>query len=498
MTAPIQSSRGGNLLPLLRRGRQRLVLLIVAFVLPLSAAMLYIQQTHPLYDVTANLLLPAPNSTNARDMRSSRQDRERMATQAELFTSRDLVERAVRKVLNETTKNRSNSPSHSMSDPARPASALVAGRLQAKPIVGTEVLNVRLRWHDAEMGTRLLQAICQEYETFLRGLQRDKFSHLLTTLAKSEQELRDQLDQLEVEYRRVRRESSLIGRPEEGLSLHEKLLQGLGSSLTETRANRIALENRLAALQLLTDRSAIAHANHSRTETELVTASALQPVQIQSDSEPSPRTITIGDGTAPAAFLRAEDRTWGALQILSEVQSKGVENPSKIQEALFQAEVRRQSLVERFGPRHPEVRAVQKEIADWNRRLESVVARAPLTLQRELDAARRQEDRLQLLYDDQLARARDLDQDRLRQMHLQRRIKQLEPLHANVLEQLTQLKVSDALAQQGRIAQTVIQLDRPDASLEPAWPDKRLVGTCGLLVGLLLVSLVLAVPDSRQ
>jgi uncharacterized protein involved in exopolysaccharide biosynthesis len=458
--------------------RKYWVLAIVCTSLLLSA--LYLQQARKLYEIQANLLL----ESNAHGLRfdnreNSRPDAELIATQSEILASRHLLGLAV-EAQHDLVEEKSLHPEELITR--------LREELSVKRLVGTRILNISLRWDDCEQGEAFVQSLLAQYERFLLELNQGGQVEALETLAQTESEIRSELTTLQAQYRALRKESSLVGDGDAGLAPQQRLLAEFGAAYAEVRGRRIGLENRLAAIKEPPTDSNVAGRG---TPSESGLASAATE-STQHDNAVINAGYTSFHRPVPTADLT--ERGWGALQILSGVDLKGLQDPIAIQQELFQAEVRRQELVEKYLENHPEVRAVESQIADLKKRLQTLVERVPLILEREVRASLLQEERLRKLYEEELETVRKLDQHRLEQSHLANEIDQIQILHNSVLTQLSELRLNNRVTTEGAADLRVRILDPPKPSLSPAWPNKKLVLGGGVLMGLLGSSMLVLIP----
>lgn len=447
----------------------------------------YLRYAVQLFDIQANLLL-VPNAHGLRiDDQNARPDAELIATQSEILASRQMLARAV-----EAQDGLIDDASVSLEE----LIDRLSSELSVKRLVGTRILNVSLRWDDREQGQAFVENLLDQYQRFLLELNQGGQVETLKTLAETERQIRGELRTLQEKFRALRKESALVGDGDAGLGPQQTLLAEFGAAYAEVRGRRIGLENRLAAInEQLTDSSIAGMPDVADGE--------LVSMAIESIGRDRP-VINAGHiafkPVVPAADT--SERGWGALQMLNDVDLKGLQDPVAIQQELFQAEVRRQELVEKYLENHPEVRAVESQIADWKQRLQTLVDRAPLALERELRASKLQEDRLRTLYEEELTTARELDQHRLEQADLATEIDQVQTLHNTILTQLTELQLTNRVTAEGAADLRVTILDPPRPGLKPAWPNEKLVLGGGVLMGFLgsfvLVLIPVAGPEHRD
>lgn len=463
---------------LLYRLWHRKVWAFTTIVVCVLASWFYLQRASRQYEIQANLLLqPGAHGLRVGDMQNGRPDAELIATHSEILSSRKMLTRAVESYLALPGAEAGGQDDRDSLASQEVLVQQLEEQLTVKRVVGTRILNVALRWGDREQGTALVEHLFECYQTLLFDLNQGGQVEALGTLAQTERELRGELTNLQQQYRTLRKSSPLIGDIDAGLTPQQTLIDALGSSYAEVRSRRIGLENRLAALE--DERSGVHVARRPQLDaasTELVSTTSLN----------------VGSEEA----LQSE-HGWAALQMLGDIDLKGLQDPIAIQQELFQAEVRRQELIKKYRGKHPDLQAVENQIADWKQRLQTLVDRAPLTMERELRAAKLQEDHLKLLYEQELAAAKELDQHRLEQAHLRDQMEQVQTLHGSILAQLTDLRLNNKVTTEGGADLRVTVLDDARASFKPVWPNEKLVLGGGLLIGLVGSSMLTLIPVRR-
>ncbi|EMI16424.1 exopolysaccharide biosynthesis protein [Rhodopirellula maiorica SM1] len=456
-------------------------LLIIAICVIVSVC--YLQKASRLYEIQANLLLqPGAHGLRIGDTQNGRPNAELIATHSEILASRKLITRAVESYLGR---------GHDASIDKYELTQRLMEELSVKRVVGTRVLNVSLRCADQAQGKALVENLFAQYQQLLYELNQGGQVEALSTLAKTEQELRAELSGLQQRYRDLRASSPLIGDLNAGLAPQQNLLDELGTAYAEVRSRRISLENRLATV---TNEPEAPRLVKQAGQIDQPSATDLVSTIVEDESS----AVRVATHAQPITEDATSERGWGALHMLSQVDLNGLQDPATIQQELFQAEVRRQELVKKYREKHPELQAVDNQIADWKRRLQTLVDRAPLTMERELRAAKLQEDHLKSLYDEELATAKQLDQHRLRQLDLQGQIAQVQTLHDSVMAQLTDLRLNNEVTTEGGADLRVTVLDEPVASIKPVWPNEKLVLGGGMLMGLLGTSVLMLIPVRRR
>ena len=107
----------------------------------------YLKTAKPLYEIQANLLLEPGSRLLGLDKKDIVQrDVEMTATQAEVLSSWHLIGQAIASFQNSVASPLTTEEMH----------LILAEELTVKPIVGTRILNVSLRWDDREQGVSII------------------------------------------------------------------------------------------------------------------------------------------------------------------------------------------------------------------------------------------------------------------------------------------------------------------------------------------------------
>lgn len=437
------------------------------------ASVLYLDRASRLYEVRASLLLqPNAHGLHLGEQHNDRPHTELLATHAEVLAGRMMLARAVDAYI-DTNGER---------DPQELVTRL-ASELRVKRVVGTQILSVTMRSDDPQLGETLVGHLFDQYEDFLEELNQGGQVEALRTLTQTEAEIRGQLDSLQERYRDLRESSPLVGDADVDLALQQRILEDLGTAYLGIRTRRISLENRLVAVQEKLPQMQLTK------NLRLISTTSGDQTSMPLNQPPS---------AADESESMSDDVGWGALQMLTELGINKFQDPVGIQKELFAAEVHRQELVKRFGPKHHELQAVESQITDWKARLQSMVDSAPQTLQREMVASKLQEDHLRSIYEGELSVAKQLDQRRLEQLHLQNQIEQVQSLHASTVTQLASLRLDNKVTTEGGANLRVTILEEPEVGPDAVWPNEKLVLGGGLFMGLLGSTVLALIPLNRR
>jgi uncharacterized protein involved in exopolysaccharide biosynthesis len=206
----------------------------------------------------------------------------------------------------------------------------------------------------------------------------------------------------------------------------------------------------------------------------------------------------VTTASASSSLRTVKRADWNAMQMFGDVNDGTLQERIAIQQQLLEAETRRQQLSGKFLDNHPEVKAVEEQIKRWNERLQSLVDSAPRALELQVQAAKLEEESLRLRYEDELKKARSLDQDRLEQDHLKQQITQVQTIHDSISSQLVELRLNHDVTTEGGADLRITVLDKPQPDLNPVWPEPKLVLGGGLLIGLMGTFLLVLIPVSRS
>lgn len=216
--------------------RERRRMLVLGLAGGIALALLVVLLSTPLYPVSAQVVLERHDVTS-RSTSSGPGDAGSsfVATQAEVMQSHSVIADAVASIPR---------ASHLDEDANPVADALEAVR--ASPVSGTQVVALGYLGPDYSHGVRLLNAIVEAYR---RTLQRNEEASQREKLRAKQAEI-EVLDQeaaaLEAKLTQMRRQNETFGSAEDTAAAQTRLLDDLARQLTETRNQRITLENRLA------------------------------------------------------------------------------------------------------------------------------------------------------------------------------------------------------------------------------------------------------------
>lgn len=291
--------------------------------------------------------------------------------------------------------------------------------LTVTPIRGTDVVSINLRSPEAELGSEFVQALIREYQSFLYNIEFSAHNDALELLTSRETELRSKLAALKEEYRQSLRENGAIGQTSLR-ALQESILEHHARSAADAASRRATQQSKLSALEHAIDTGSLA----------------------------------VPPGTVDETLL----------------------------EQLQEARARRSGLKAIVGARHPDMRAVDGEIAGLERQVVAAVQAEIGRLRHAIQTDRAQEWRIAQELDAEIERNSATEAERYGQEELQAEIAQLTEIHDQTFRMLAAKRLEvGALEQAGVIVRV---LARPPAIPEKIWPRAPLVLLPCLLIGL--------------
>jgi len=346
----------------------------------------------------------------------------------------------------------------------------VLDKLDVEPLLGTHVLSLQFQAYDKDQALAMLSSVIASYREFLQDRERSSHQEVILLLADRERELREEIARLHREFERMHSLSPLLGRDEQAAEAQRASLTKLAELVSTTKQRRIQLENYRSELAVLRERE-----QHLADQ---------QPPS----SEPTTMVGAAASGLDSAA-LTLQNQRRAAADLLSRMSREGVvslEDPVRLQEALSEALVREAELDQKFGERHPEIRAVRGLIRSLRDRIDQSVLNAPQMVDRELQSVRDHEARLTSAYEEEFDRVKEVDGFLLREQQALSEVERVQAVHDTVVTQLHQLDLADEAVSGGRPSVSVRILDGPVVDTDQTWPKPlpllalcAVVGACG-------------------
>ena len=435
--------------------------LVVCLTVATCLGAVYYLKAERIYEVKCRLLVQKqemPVGDPKLQSRDSR-DLEFQATQAEIFRSPAVMAEAVERVHWPIPSNPEISPV-----------VVLKERLTARPVMGTNVLSVSLRADDATKGVLMIEALVDSYRQYLSRAEQDNQVHVLEMLAKSEKELRTDLKSLEEQYRSLRERNSLIGSGKHGADAQLALVDQLSSKLAETRGRRIELESQLRV------------ASREGTTSSQLTESGLRPHYINASFNLPIHRDGNGEQTAAAQLNTIRPGIVSMSPI--GVELPGAPDFAAIQYRLVQAKVLEKELSTRFGPKHPEMRAVREQVASLMAEEQKALQAGHDMLRRELEAVTANEKQLLEMCEQERNQAKGVDGDLLEEEQVLSQIGRVRTVYDSAVGELRQWQLASQFAADGRSEVRVTMLEPPLAPLHPAWPSPLVLSGICVAIGL--------------
>jgi uncharacterized protein involved in exopolysaccharide biosynthesis len=165
-----------------------------------------------------------------------------------------------------------------------------------------------------------------------------------------------------------------------------------------------------------------------------------------------------------------------------------------IQQELRTANDHLRSLGQKYGPKHPEIRAAAERVAVREELLQERAAALMKALVRQVQVARSTEASLTELYQTERPRAKEIDDYLTQEQMLRESMEMAEAGYQATVARLTELQLAEEALARGGASVRVGRLDDPHLTEQRIWPKRgTLLGLCsflGLVGGVLLVPLV--------
>lgn len=556
--------------------RKGLFLFPIILFLVVGAAYVYV--TPPKFESTAKLLVQNKGMPLNQQTSQIRHEDEFLTTQAEVVSSYAVVSSAV-KDLDVTPPE----------DPQVDMAMFVTESMSVIPLKDTDVLEVRYRAEKGADAQRTLDAIVESYKNFLKQDDRDVYRETLNVLTKNEKELRDEMSRQKAELTELRKASPLIGQGKDPAEVQKTMLTNLGQTVVNAKNRRIELENQVASFKaadpqvaeellrmqkrmipnnedgrahdpigiqmtLLIDLGeAKIDATNRRIELEKQISAFKKLASSETGGRISPTAIQAirGSFTGPRPGKARANSTNSLFTVGSQTRGGaaashslvGVEEPAVIRQALFQAQAREAELAQKYGDKHPLMLAVRQQIKEWQARLkettnaaldnldqefdavlahmnkeleaargqeellvslyekEFLTAQASVIghLQKELNAAKLHEEQLITLYDEEFTKAKKVDGFVMEEEQLRDDIVRTKTMHDTLVAQMNHWQLTSESVADVRSAVKVTVLDAPKVPVKAAWPIPWLVlGLCGVIGSCCGLGLVTAAERSAS
>lgn len=447
-------------------------LLVFSTLLAVGLGFAYVKQEKPIFEVTARMLVQLERfGTDKENL--LRTDRTFLVTQGEILRCPVVVENALKSM----TKPPATPPSYAQTE-------AIINALRVSTVDDANVLKMTYRNSDAEHAVRVLHAVMDSYQSYIKDMQRGSIQETLQVLAQHERDLRKELEQHESRYYELRKNNRLIGQGGDGFRSYAAMLEQIGTRLTEARGRRIdkeiqvqSLVNAKAGQPLQLAAAMVVPGTKYITDDRLdgpLTEPAEVPVAT-AVSKPEAADVAV-DGAAAADYLLGT-----------------MADPIRIQLQLWQAETRSKETSQIYGPKHPIRRANESQIAMWRQRLQECEKAAPVILQQELAALKQIESHLTAEHEAEFSKVKALDASVLQEQQCLADIERVKSIHDATAAQLRDLELADETHTNGEVAVMVRVIEPPDATAKLVWPrPMQFISVCavlGLAAGCVLITL---------
>ncbi len=331
-----------NIWQILYRRRRVLMICLPACWL---VGVAYWMNTPATYESSAEILVMRKNPRLAaagfleEGPEEPRISKEFLATQMRIIQSQRIVSSAVRKHrLDELPSIRE------MAEDADEATGYLMSRIDVSgggqgPAKAAHVLNVAFRHTCAADANLILEAIYSEYQDFLASKVQDVNQEVAELIRRAREDLERELEAMEKALLQARREAPMLWSGEEGTNIHRARFEMMEAELSTIRIKISQLRARLDALK---------EASAGLETTDASEAEYLALI----DEESATRVAAL-----VSICLGNADRT--AFQASQPIRSAQAHTEySQLLTRLAEEE----TLLERFGPNHPEVVKIRKHI----------------------------------------------------------------------------------------------------------------------------------------
>jgi polysaccharide biosynthesis transport protein len=344
------------------------------------------------------------------------------------------------------------------------------GRLSAKAIRGTSILNVAYKSKDPEVAVRVVRAVVQSYLDFMDRMQKGTAGEISRILSKEREDHIEKLGQKQKELLEARRHFADMGFRSDGKTLHPMVQRAVffNDALIAAQKQRVELEALLATIQ----------------------------TAVESGDDLGQFMMTVGDVVGREMLLSSLGLT-----------SRDANTQASLEQSLLGARADLQSAQQNLGPRHPEVMALAEKVrlteqylASSQDRVSQRVAElrknqlGPWLLQmvrQKRDEANKKEESLNARFEETRTEAINLSGQLAQIEMLERDVKRLSDMNDVLLNQIASLD----LKQNGQDVRVAV-IEEPVVARSPVSPRLDLVAALVLLGGFCTALGVVTVLDA--
>ena len=470
------------------------MLLSAGMVVCLAAAAAYFVLTPSKYESSASLLVmrrnPGMVSQNPSLQDSeSKISEELLATQIEIIQGRDIVAAA----LKESGLDEAPSILAALEDDDTPTKYVLdnlsvtrGGRGQSKY---AHVLDVAFRHSSPSDSQAVVQAVIERYEAFVDETFSDQTSEAETLIGDEVVKREEKLTEAEAEFKEFIQDASVLWSGETVTNIHRQRYEEIQTELSLLAMSINETETRLEVVKE-------AIAEQRATGREITDLEKLALID-EKNAERVGVMIAVQKGEAETAEFQSR-------------QPERMEHARSEYQALLALRMEEQTLLNDFGPQHPEVVSIRQQI----RAAEDFIAGRAIVLgvdqkesfatptqlldaylvllRRDLDSMKRREAELLKRADVEEREARLLASDEIEGESLRRRVLRQQELFDVVVEQLRDLQLANDNA--GLVHET---LAAPEFG-EEVWPSLPICFLLGAFSGALLGGFMALISELRD
>lgn len=462
--------------------------LLLGTILGVGLGFVVLKIFEPTYDVTARVWVERRMLANEM-MSPDTLPKDFMPTQAEIMRSPLILRQALDEL-----------PARSTEVPIEVVIQGILERFTVDPLIGTQILSVRYRDRNPKMAVDLVKTVVNHYREYVQNAESQSHRERLELLTRNKDQIESQWTALQAERTRLQTEIRAGSEVKDRAKVRQAWLADLGQSLSKATTQRLHLEQQLSTVFSPEQRDMMRSlARQQETTTNGVTLVAR--VASGDDNAGEPADYDFGD----ASYAEKIQESIDAVARMSRKAELGLEDPTPLRLAIQQAKSRTITLTQKYGPKHPELRAAQHELHELERQLMSLVLAAPEALQQELVALREQERNLKEIYEKEFAAAQlEFDQGIIVEQLMSRDKSVEEEMQRVVVQrdaavaQLEEWERVDQAVSEGRLGVVIRSLEEPVALPAGLWGALPLViggaGVLGFAAAVLLVVQQRAVP----
>jgi uncharacterized protein involved in exopolysaccharide biosynthesis len=427
---------------------------------------LYLFVATPRFQAEARLLVQN-NGFAFQSERAAAEDREFLATQAEVIHSPLIVRQALNTV-----------PLPDLAPDADPVKAALE-LLRVSPVLNTDVLRVSFRGQDEEHTIAFIEAVIQSYERHVNSTEKDKQSQTLELLTQRDKDLRAELKGLQRDFLAHHKSSPFIGQGRDTTTVDAELLRQLGMQVAQSRARRVGIEDAVRTLSNYRDQVAGRVPRGMIPFGEMLTSTQAVNAPAENGDHSN-----LGDALA--------------TQFLQGLNAATVQELVAMRAELRKAIAHETVLAQVFGVRHPDRQAAIQQVSALQAGIREREGTSARLLNQELAVAKLTEKNLETLYEAERKSVKAEDEFLVREQQLLENIRRVQSVHDATLTKLNEVSLASQSITTGRPSVTVRLLEEPQATIEQVWPKKApLLLVCAVL-GLALGAVWIAVWRDKE